>query len=151
MRISYHKDTDSLYIHLNERRTSESEEVAPDTVLHFDENGEVTGFEIYSEAGHRVDLSELEIAGLDEQLFAARVSQISDASAAAALRYALGVAGGVPTFEPGEIFVNDTAYVGIPGRLMREDDILLRGAARWRFDEGRLKRAIGIVGDREAV
>jgi uncharacterized protein YuzE len=43
MRISYHKDTDSLYIHLKEAPTLESEEVAPGTVLHFDEDGGVTG------------------------------------------------------------------------------------------------------------
>lgn len=47
MKINYHKDTDSLYMHLKETPTLESEEVAPGTVLHFDEDGSVTGFEIY--------------------------------------------------------------------------------------------------------
>jgi uncharacterized protein YuzE len=65
MRISYHEDTDSLYIHLKEAPTVESEEVAPDTVLHFDEDGNVTGLEIYSEAGKRVDTSKLEVSGLE--------------------------------------------------------------------------------------
>ncbi len=66
MRISYHEDTDSLYIHLNETPTLESEEVAPGTVLHFDEDENVTGFEIYFDASKRVDLSEVEIIGLDD-------------------------------------------------------------------------------------
>lgn len=65
MRISYHKDTDSLYIHLSDAPTDESEEVAEDTVLHLDEDGNVTGIEIYSEASERIDLSKLEVSGLE--------------------------------------------------------------------------------------
>lgn len=65
MRISYHEDTDSIYIHLTEAPTLESEEVAPDTVLHFDEEGQVTGIEVYSEASERVDLSKFKVLGLD--------------------------------------------------------------------------------------
>lgn len=65
VRISYHEDTDSLYIHLSNVPTEESEEVAPDTVLHFDEDGNVTGIEIYSEASKRVDLSKVKIVGLE--------------------------------------------------------------------------------------
>jgi uncharacterized protein YuzE len=68
MRISYHEDTDSLYIHLKDTPTVESEEVAPGTVLHFDEDGNVTGIEIYSEASETVDLSTLEVPGLTDIL-----------------------------------------------------------------------------------
>jgi uncharacterized protein YuzE len=64
MRISYHKDTDSLYVHLNERPTDESEEIAENTVLHFDANGNVTGLEVYSEASEKVDLSGVETRGI---------------------------------------------------------------------------------------
>lgn len=67
MKISYHKDTDSLYIHLNDAPTVESEEVAPDTVLHFDEDGNATGIEIYSEASGRVDLAKLQVSGLEDE------------------------------------------------------------------------------------
>ncbi len=67
MKINNHKDTDSLYMHLKETPTLESEEVAPGTVLHFDEDGSVTGFEIYYGASEKVDLSDLEISGLGEQ------------------------------------------------------------------------------------
>lgn len=65
MRISYHEDTDSIYIHFTEVSTLESEEVAPDTVLHFDEDGGVTGIEVYSEASERIDLSTFKVLGLD--------------------------------------------------------------------------------------
>ncbi len=64
MKISYHKDTDSLYIHLSDVLTAESEEVADDTVLHFDEDGNVTGMEIYGEASEKVDLSMVDVVGL---------------------------------------------------------------------------------------
>ncbi len=64
MRISYHEDTDSLYIHLGDKQSRESEEVAPSTVLDFDEYGYVTGIEIYSEASVLADLSKIEISGL---------------------------------------------------------------------------------------
>lgn len=65
MRISYHEDTDSLYIHLGEKRSAESEEVAPSTVLDFDEDGYVIGIEIYSEASIVADLSKVEVSGLE--------------------------------------------------------------------------------------
>jgi uncharacterized protein YuzE len=66
MRISYHRETDSLYIHLKDTPTLESEEVAPGTVLHFDEDGGVTGMEIYYDASEKVDLSSVETLGIVE-------------------------------------------------------------------------------------
>ncbi len=65
MKISYHENTDSLYIYFSNIPTAESEEVAEDTVLHFDEDGDVTGLEIYSEASEKVDLSSIETFGID--------------------------------------------------------------------------------------
>lgn len=65
MKISYHEDTDSLYISLSSTPTTESEEVAESTVLHFDEDGDVAGLEIYSEASEKVDLSSIETLGVD--------------------------------------------------------------------------------------
>lgn len=67
MKISYHKDTDSLYMHLKQTPTLESEEVAPGTVVHFDEDGNVTGLEIYYGASEKADLSGVEVVGLEEQ------------------------------------------------------------------------------------
>ncbi len=65
MRISYHEDTDSLYIHLSDRATDESEEIAPDTVDHFDQDGELTGIEFYSEFGEKFGLEAVEVSGLE--------------------------------------------------------------------------------------
>ncbi|MBA3390109.1 MAG: DUF2283 domain-containing protein [Actinomycetota bacterium] len=65
MRISYHEDTDSLYIHLSDRATDESEEIAPDTVAHFDQDGELTGIEFYSEFGEKFGLEAVEVSGLE--------------------------------------------------------------------------------------
>jgi len=64
MRISYHKDTDSLYVRFNRRPTDESEEIAPDTVAHFDEDGELTGIEFYAGASRKVDLDSIENSSL---------------------------------------------------------------------------------------
>ncbi len=65
MRISYHEDTDSLYLHLSDRATDESEEIAPDTVAHFDQDGELTGIEFYSEFGEKFGLEAVEVSGLE--------------------------------------------------------------------------------------
>lgn len=67
MKISYHTDTNALYIHLSDAPTAESEEVAEDTVLHFDETGNVTGMEVYGGASEKADLSTLDIVGLERQ------------------------------------------------------------------------------------
>lgn len=64
MKINYHKDTDSLYIHFNQRPTDESEEIAPDTVAHFDEDGELTGIEFYADASRKVNLDSIENSSL---------------------------------------------------------------------------------------
>lgn len=77
MKISYHEDTDSLYVHLNENSTAESEEVAPDTVVHFDDNGNISGIEIYSKASEKVNLDQVEVIGLDgEQVPTVRVYEL---------------------------------------------------------------------------
>lgn len=66
MRISYHEDTNSLYVHLKDAPTLESEEIAPGTVAHFDEDGNVTGIEIYYDASEKADLSKVEVIGLED-------------------------------------------------------------------------------------
>ncbi len=65
MRISYHEDTDSLYLHLSDRATDESEEIAPDTVAHFDQDGELTGIEFYSDFGEKFGLEAVKVTGLE--------------------------------------------------------------------------------------
>jgi len=58
MRLSYHKDTDSLYIHLVERPGVEADEVAPGIVIDFDSNGKPVGIDI-EHAKNIIDLTTL--------------------------------------------------------------------------------------------
>ncbi len=46
MRLSYHADTDSLYIHLVERPGTKAREVAPGIVIDFDAEGKPVGIDI---------------------------------------------------------------------------------------------------------
>jgi len=46
MKIQYFPDTDTLSIRLNDTPSTESEEIAPDVVVDFDEEGGVVGLEI---------------------------------------------------------------------------------------------------------
>jgi len=62
MKIRYFPDTDTLSIRLNDRPSTESEEVAPDVVVDFDADGGVVGLEI-DLASSKVDLKVLELSG----------------------------------------------------------------------------------------
>ncbi len=59
MRLNYHKDTDSLYIHLTERPGVEAHEVAPGVAIDFDEDGKSVGIDI-DHAKDIIDLTKLE-------------------------------------------------------------------------------------------
>jgi len=56
-------DTDMLYIELINQVSTESEEVAPNVVLDFDNNNQVIGIEIEN-ASQVIDLSRLELTAL---------------------------------------------------------------------------------------
>jgi len=58
MRLSYDPDTDSLYIHLTERTSKDSDEVADGVVLDFDENGGLVGIDVQHASLH-ADISRL--------------------------------------------------------------------------------------------
>lgn len=68
MKISYYKDTDSLYIDLSEKPSKESLEVAPGIVLDFDENNNIVGIDI-DRASQILNLSELEISSIPSKKF----------------------------------------------------------------------------------
>lgn len=68
MRMKYYKDTDSLYIDLSERPSSESLEVAPGIVLDFDEQNHIVGIDI-DNASQILNLSELEISSIPSKKF----------------------------------------------------------------------------------
>ncbi len=61
MKFRYHEDTDSLYISLSERPSSDAREVAPNVVLDFDSEGIIVGIDIFQYASKIVDLDRLEI------------------------------------------------------------------------------------------
>ena len=70
MRISYHKDTDSLYIHLVERPGTEAREVAAGVVVDFDADGKPVGIDIERAQGI-LDLATLSVDWLPLQSTAA--------------------------------------------------------------------------------
>lgn len=63
MRLSYHEDTDSLYIHLVERPGIEAREIAPGLVADFDAEGKPVGIDI-DHARNILDLTTLEAESL---------------------------------------------------------------------------------------
>ncbi len=63
MIFQYYSDTDMLYIELSRGVSVESEEVAPNIVLDFDENNQVIGIEI-EDASQFIELSRLELTAL---------------------------------------------------------------------------------------
>ena len=63
MKISYDKATDSLYIHLADRASVDSDEVKDGVVLDFDANGTLVGIDV-QHASERADLSNLSLSKL---------------------------------------------------------------------------------------
>ncbi len=66
MRMSYDPDADAFYLSLTEipgGTVHRSEEVAPATVLDYDEDGNLLGIEVYAGVVERVDLSHLVTKG----------------------------------------------------------------------------------------
>jgi uncharacterized protein YuzE len=61
--MKYYSDTDSLYIDLSERPSTESLEVAPGIVLDFDEQNHIVGIDI-DNASQILNLSELESSSI---------------------------------------------------------------------------------------
>lgn len=63
MKIHYFPGTDTLSIRLNNTPSTESEEIAPDVVIDYDEGSGVVGVEI-DLASDKVDLKNLDLKGL---------------------------------------------------------------------------------------
>jgi len=71
MKLSYVAATDSLYIHLADRASVDSDEVKDGVVLDFDNNGELVGIDI-QHASQRADITRLSVSHLPlQQLHAA--------------------------------------------------------------------------------
>jgi uncharacterized protein YuzE len=58
MKLSYDPETDSLYIHLLDRPSKDSDEVADGVVLDFDEDGGLVGIDVQHASQH-ADISRL--------------------------------------------------------------------------------------------
>lgn len=71
MKISYDKATGSLYIHLADRASVDSDEVKDGVVLDYDANGALVGIDV-QHASQRADIKNLSVSHLPlEQLLAA--------------------------------------------------------------------------------
>ena len=58
MKLNYHKDTDSPYINLSSRPSTDSREISEGIVLDYDANGHVTGIDI-DNASNKVDFDQI--------------------------------------------------------------------------------------------
>ena len=58
MKLNYYAETDSLYIDLSERSSSESKEVSEGVVLDYDAEGRLVGIDI-DNASNKIDLNRL--------------------------------------------------------------------------------------------
>jgi uncharacterized protein YuzE len=63
MKLSYDPHTDSLYIHLADRPSVDSDEVTDGVVLDFDENGALVGIDV-QHASHKADIQNLSLLHL---------------------------------------------------------------------------------------
>jgi uncharacterized protein YuzE len=63
VKLHYYPETDSLYIDLSSKPSSESNEIAEGIVVDFDEDGKVVGIDI-DHASRILDLRKLEVEGL---------------------------------------------------------------------------------------
>lgn len=70
MKISYDQATDSLYIHLADRVSVESDEVQDGVVLDFDTNGSLVGIDL-QHASESVDIDKLLVSNLPLDLLQA--------------------------------------------------------------------------------
>lgn len=58
MKLNYYPETDSLYIDLSDRPSTESREISEGVVLDYDAEGRLVGIDI-DNAGNKVDLQKL--------------------------------------------------------------------------------------------
>lgn len=67
MKFNYYPETDSLYIELSERPSSDSLEIRPGIVLDLDEDGNLVGLDI-DQASKKVTLSKVEMESLPSRV-----------------------------------------------------------------------------------
>ena len=67
MKLHYYSETDSLYIDLSSKTSTESVEISEGIVVDYDEEGNITGIDI-DNASHKIDLNEVILSKLPSQL-----------------------------------------------------------------------------------
>lgn len=67
MRLNYYPDTDSLYIDLVSKPSTESQEVSEGVVLDYDADGNLVGIDI-DNASKKLELKELSLSKLPVEL-----------------------------------------------------------------------------------
>lgn len=67
MKLNYYPETDSLYIDLSSKTSTESVEISEGIVIDYDENGRITGIDI-DNASHKIDFKEIILNKLPTQL-----------------------------------------------------------------------------------
>ncbi|MBI2860313.1 MAG: DUF2283 domain-containing protein [Chloroflexi bacterium] len=70
MKINYYPETDSLYIDLSEKASSESKEISEGIVLDYDSEGNLVGIDI-DNASKKVQLKELSLKKLPIDIYSA--------------------------------------------------------------------------------
>ena len=68
MKLSYHPDTDSLYIHLSEKTVADVVEVSEGFTVDVGADGKPVGIDIEANASTIVDLSCLELDGVSLEI-----------------------------------------------------------------------------------
>jgi uncharacterized protein YuzE len=69
MKINYYPETDSLYIDLSEKTSTESKEISEGVVLDYDSEGNLVGIDI-DNASTKVQLKELSLRKLPADIHA---------------------------------------------------------------------------------
>jgi len=67
MKLNYYKDTDSLYIDLSSKPSSDSREISEGIVIDYDANGNIVGIDI-DNASRKVDLKEISLSKIPAEI-----------------------------------------------------------------------------------
>jgi uncharacterized protein YuzE len=67
MKLNYYKDTDSLYIDLSSRPSTDSREISEGVVLDYDTDGNITGIDI-DNASKKIDLKEVILSKIPAEI-----------------------------------------------------------------------------------
>ncbi len=67
MKLNYYPETDSLYIDLSYKTSTESVEISEGIVIDYDKDGHITGIDI-DNASHKIDLKEIVLNKIPVQL-----------------------------------------------------------------------------------